>query len=258
MLSKNQIKLINSLKIKKFRDEYNLFIAEGNKIVPEILNSSLTIHSLYAKKTWLDENNYLLSERKELKNNVFEASTKELERISALSTPNEVLLLVEKPIYDFNISDLNGRLSLMLDEIKDPGNFGTIIRIADWFGIEHIICSKNSVDAFNPKVVQATMGSLARIKIHYQDLSKVLKKASENLKIPVYGALLNGENIYQEKLENSGIILLGNESRGISIELLPLVTKKITIPSFGNAESLNISTAAAVICSEFVRNLKIN
>ncbi|HET6242992.1 MAG: RNA methyltransferase [Bacteroidetes bacterium] len=255
MLSKNQIKLINSLKIKKFRDESNLFLTEGTKIVSEILNSPLTIHSIYAKKTWLDQNNYLLAQRNDLVDSTFEISDKELERISSLSTANEVLMVVAKPSPIFQLETLTGKLTLMLDEVKDPGNLGTIIRIADWFGIENIICSKNSVDVFNPKVIQATMGSVSRINIFYQDLEFVLEgNISKHLSLPVYGALLNGENIYKVKLMKWGIILLGNESKGISNQLLPFITHKIKIPSYGNAESLNVSTAAAVICSEFVRN----
>ena len=254
MLSKNQIKLINALKIKKFRDQYRLFVIEGTKAVAEILQSSYTIHSIYGEKTWFERNNYILSERKELETQIFLISDTEMKKISSFTTPNEVLLIAEIPENKFNIQDLEDGLLLMLDEVKDPGNLGTIIRVADWFGIKNIICSTNSVDAFNPKVVQSTMGSITRVKVYYEELLSVLNTNKQKPGLPVFGALLNGENIYKAKLQTKGIILLGNESKGISAELLPFVTRKITIPSYGGAESLNVSIAAAIICSEFRRN----
>jgi RNA methyltransferase, TrmH family len=252
MLSKNQIKMIASLKMKKFREEHQLFIAEGTKVVPELIQSDFKVHSVYCSKTWIRDNNYLLQGKKLLQDQVFEIDAKELERITQLTTPNEVLALIHIPEYDFKIDQLKNRLSMVLDEVKDPGNLGTLIRIADWFGIENIICSNDSVNVFNPKVVQSTMGSISRVRVYYQELNDFLIEAAEE-KLPVYGALLDGGNIYQKDLSSEGLILLGNESRGISNDLLPFITEKITIPRFGKAESLNVSTAAAVICSEFRR-----
>jgi RNA methyltransferase, TrmH family len=254
MLSKNQIKLITSLKWKKFRDQHQLFIAEGTKVVPELLKSDFNIHSIYATKTWIRDNNYLFQNITELANLIYEIDQNELEKITQLTTPNEVLMLTKIPVDILMMENLSGKLSMVLDEVKDPGNLGTLIRIADWFGIENIICSNDSVDVFNSKVVQSTMGSISRVKIYYQELKKIFEKAIE-IKLPVYGALLEGKNIYQKELSNEGFILLGNESRGISKDLLPFITEKITIPRFGKAESLNISAAAAVICSEFKRRV---
>lgn len=252
MLSKNQIKLINGIKIKKIRTAQGLFMAESTKIVPEILRSDFKVHSLYATRGWLRKNQELFSGLDP--DAIFEVSDKELERISGLTTPNEVLMLVEIPVHPFpDLSALSKDLTLVLDEVKDPGNLGTIIRIADWFGIRNIICSENSVDVYNPKVVQATMGSITRVNVFYRNLEEFLSTTSKREKLPVYGALLEGENIYSKKLASNGIIVLGNESAGISNSLLPFIQEKITIPSFGHAESLNISMAAAIICSEFKR-----
>lgn len=254
MLSKNQISFINSLKQKKYREEHQLFIAEGAKIVPELLDSDIEVKQIYAISEFF-RNNKIASdiERFEIKEN-------ELERISALTKANEVLAVCRIPDYMLETDSLKEKLTLVLDDIKDPGNLGTIIRIADWFGIENIICSSETADAFNPKVVQATMGSIARIKIHYTNLPEFLKVQSSRFKVPVYGALLEGKNIYNEKLSAHGLIVIGNESRGISEEVQKLITDKISIPSFshfksaaGEAESLNAAIAAAIICSEFRR-----
>ncbi len=276
MLSKNQISFINSLKQKKYREEHQLFIAEGVKIVSELLNSSIVVKQIYATSEFLRNN--------KIPNTVerFEIKENELERISALTKANEVLAVCEVPSYELNGLEnetLKGKLTLVLDDIKDPGNLGTIIRIADWFGIENIVCSSETVDAFNSKVVQATMGSIARIKIHYVDLISFIKQI-ENVtqsatekgssrsvtlsgvegQYPIYGALLEGKNIYSEKLSSEGLIVIGNESRGISEEVQILITNKISIPSFshykqggGEAESLNAAIATSIICSEFRR-----
>ncbi len=261
MLSKSQISFINSLKQKKYREEHQLFIAEGAKIVPELLNSSIVVKQVYATSDFL-RNNVIPStvERFEIKEN-------ELERISSLTKANEVLAVCETPNYFLDSESLKGKLTLVLDDIKDPGNLGTIIRIADWFGIENIVCSSETVDAFNPKVVQATMGSIARIKVHYINLIDFLKQQRTGVtlsgvegKPKIYGALLEGKNIYTEKLSSEGLIVIGNESRGISEEVQNLITDKISIPSFshyksggGEAESLNAAIATSIICSEFRR-----
>ncbi len=254
MLSKNQIKFVSSLQQKKFRIEYNLFIAEGNKIVKELLNSSLVVKQLYATSE------FLVNERIESSIETFEINEKELARISALTNVNQVLAVCEIPNYIFDIEALQNKLTLVLDEIKDPGNLGTIIRIADWFGIENIICSTHTADIYNPKVVQSSMGSISRIKCHYLDLMTFFKETKLKPQQPIYGALLKGENIYTKSLTKNGFIVIGNESKGISESITEYVTDKISIPSFsyyksneGEAESLNAAIATSIICSEFRR-----
>ena len=254
-LSTNKIKFIKSLEQKKVRNELGLFIAEGEKIVGETLKSNARINSLFATAEWLNENELNLKNKKI---EITEVSEKEFERISLLSTPNKVLAIVEKINFSFNKEEIISNLSLALDEIKDPGNLGTIIRIADWFGIENIICSDNTVELYNPKVIQATMGSFLRVKIHYLNLNNFISEAKN--KIPIYATTLDGENIYEQKLSDKGIILIGNESKGISEELIKQATHKISIPNFSrnksSAESLNASVATAVICSEFTLRLR--
>jgi TrmH family RNA methyltransferase len=255
MLSKNQIKFLNSLKQKKFREEHSLFVAEGNKIIPELLNSAIKVKQIYSVSSAFEKLN--IADDVEC----IKVKPDELERISSLTTPNEMLAVCEIPAYPLHITELKDKLTLLLDTIKDPGNLGTIIRIADWFGIETIICSNESADAFNPKVIQATMGSIARIKIHYTNLDEFLLLNEKELKLSVYGALLQGENIYSKQLPNAAFIMIGNESKGISSTLVPHISHKITIPSFshfksmqGETESLNAAIATSIICSEFRRN----
>lgn len=254
MLSKNQIKYINALKLKKQRAELQLFVAEGAKIVPELMHSEINVKQVYATADFIARHTFA----KEME--CVEVKASELERISSLTTPNEVLAVCEIPHYELSVDTLKNKLTLVLDDIKDPGNMGTIIRIADWFGMEQIICSNESADIYNSKVVQATMGSIARVKVHYVDLPVFLKAASKEVQLPVYGALLDGENVYSEKLSTEGFIVIGNESRGIGEQVLPFITHKINIPSFsklksnrGEAESLNAAIAASIICSEFRR-----
>ncbi len=254
MISKNQIKFVNSLKQKKYREEQNLFVAEGNKIVKELLVSSIVVKQVYATSDFMRNNKLDHSiERFEVKEN-------ELERISSLVTSNEVLAVCEVPSFNFAIESLQNKLTLVLDEIKDPGNLGTIIRMADWFGIETVVCSLHSADCFNAKVVQATMGSISRIKVVYKELASFFQEFTLMNQDPIYGALLGGENIYSSKLTKSGLIVIGNESRGISETALPFITHQISIPSFfyyktegGEAESLNAAIATSIICSEFRR-----
>ncbi|MCW3085211.1 MAG: hypothetical protein JWP12_2577 [Bacteroidetes bacterium] len=251
MLSKNQIKFVNSLKQKKYREEHQLFIAEGAKIVPELLNSRIVVKQVFATSEFLRAHQIGKDTER------FEIKEAELERISTLMTANEALALCEIPVYTLDPEAMKNELTLVLDDIKDPGNLGTIIRIADWFGISNVICSNDSVDVFNPKVVQATMGSIARINVHYTDLVEFFKT---NAPVHVMGALLEGENIYTKQLPDSGFIVIGNESKGISEAVQQSITDKISIPSFsheqavgGEAESLNAAIATAIICSEFRR-----
>lgn len=265
MLSKNQVKFVNSLKQKKFRAEHNLFIAEGTKIVSELLQSKIKVKQLFGTPDFFSSFEEGSAMKTKIDNAIecIEVKINELERLSAQITPNEVLAVCEIPKFELNRGELNDKLTLVLDNIKDPGNLGTIIRIADWFGIETIICSNETVDAFNPKVVQATMGSIARIKLHYFDLNEFFEEFKidkVNAKLPIYGALLEGSSIYAKQLTTTGIIIIGNESKGISNTLVPFITDKIRIPSFshfksdvGEAESLNAAIATSIICYEFRR-----
>lgn len=241
MFSKSQIKLIKSLSLKKNRQEQELFFAEGKKAIFELLSSSLKLHSLYTTEDVFDA---------PVEKTEFITPT-DLKKISKLSTPQTALAVFYFP--EVKEPALNG-LTLALDEVQDPGNLGTIIRLCDWFGIENLVCSKGTVDCFNPKVVQATMGSIARVNIIYGDLTGFLRKAKNEL--PVFGAFLEGENIYKEKLPAEGIIVMGNEAKGITAEVEAMVTKKLVIPQFGTVketESLNVATATAVFLSEFCR-----
>ena len=253
MLSRNQVKQIQSLKQKKFRDLYHQFLVEGSKLVSEILNSNFRIISVYALTDWVKRNEPGLLSRNI---SCIEISEDDMARITALSSPSPALAIVEIPETPELPSGLVNDLVLVLDDIKDPGNLGTIIRIADWFGIDSIICSENTVELYNPKVVQATMGSLVRVKVSYADLPKFLD--SLDSKVKIYGTLMEGENIYSASLEPAGIIIIGSESFGISMQVQGKITHKINIPSFSpgpvmreHAESLNASIATAIVCSEF-------
>lgn len=243
MLSKKIVKYIQSLNHKKLRNEENRFIAEGPKIVEDLLLAGFCCAFLCATKDWFTQNKNICENISE--ENIFETHETDLKKISLLKTPNKVVAVFEKKIDDKPIQFEN-KLSLMLDEIQDPGNMGTIIRIADWFGIENIICSENCADCYNPKVVQATMGSIARVKVHYTSLISFIGK---NKSICVYAATLDGVPLSQLKKINEGIILIGNESKGINNELLNMATQKITIPKYGNAESLNAAIATGIILS---------
>lgn len=249
-VSKNQIKRYNSLQQKKYRNETGLFLAEGTKIVLELIQSNFEVQQVYCTADWLEENplNY---------NNIEVVSFEEIKKISALTNPQPVLAISkQKDTTQFNSENLKNKLTLFLDDIRDPGNLGTILRIADWYGIENVVCSANSVDLYNPKVIQATMGSFLRVNCFYSELKTLIEEAKQN-KISVYASLLEGKNIYQEKLPNEAILVMGNEANGISKEIIDLCTNYITIPSFSKsetgAESLNVSIATAILISEFSR-----
>ena len=244
MLSKKIVKYIQSLSHKKLRDEEHCFIAEGPKVVSEILLSGLVnCKMLCATEAWLRENENSL--RNVADENILRIDEDSLHKISLLKTPNKVLAVFEKRLQNL-LPFIDNNVSIMLDEIQDPGNLGTIIRIADWFNIENIICSNNCVDCYNPKVVQATMGSLTRVNIFYLDLVSFIQK-NKNKKI--YAATLSGSSVLDYPKINEGIILIGNESKGIHEDLLVLATNKITIPRFGHAESLNAAVATGIILS---------
>jgi len=248
MLTKNTIKKITSLQTKKLRKEYGLFIAEGTRLVDELLNSNLIIKELYFTSEWKG-NNVAKSIPCEM------VSTDEMKKISTLSTPSQVFAVLEIPEYRINDIDFPNELVLALDTIQDPGNLGTIVRLADWFGINSIICSHETVDIFSPKVVQSTMGAITRVKVVYCDLKEELTRIKS--KIPIYGTFMEGSNIYETELNPKGVVVMGNEGNGISADIEKLVSQKIHIPSFANdrtnVESLNVAMATAIVCSEFRR-----
>ena len=242
MLSKSQLQFIKSLHQKKFRKEHGLFIVEGIKSITEFLHSDYIIHSVFCtSKVEPKIGNF----PKKIKLNII--SDKDLTAITTLKTPQGILALVKIPD-DKRVDkqELRNSFTLVLDNIQDPGNLGTIIRTADWFGINKIICSEETVEAFNPKVVQATMGSLARTSIVYTDLQRFFQDNT----IPIFVALLNGNSIYETNFGDEGLILLGNEGNGVSKNLLNPSMVSVTIPRFGNAESLNVAVSAAIFCSE--------
>lgn len=245
MLSKSQISFIKSLHQKKYRKENGIFIIEGTKSISEFLTSDYQIHSIY-----YTPQHFSASFKVNANINLFEVTETELHKISTLQTPQGVLALVYIPEKKhIPASLLANSFSLVLDDVQDPGNFGTIIRTADWFGIKNIICSENTVEAFNPKTVQSTMGSLCRVNIMYTSLSTFF----EQNKLPVFGALLNGNSIYKTNWGTEGLILLGNEGHGISEELIKKIDFPVTIPRFGKAESLNVAVSAAIFCNEISR-----
>ena len=241
MLGKPKVKYIQTLGQKKFREEEGMFIAEGPKIIKELLAENyVKITALYALKEWIDENKKLTGATQ-----VTEITEAELQKISQLKTPNKVVAIVQQFDVEREVS-INNKITLILDGIQDPGNLGTIIRIADWFGVEQIICSYDTADVYNSKVVQSTMGSIARVKIIYTNLPEWLSRQKD---IRVFATALEGENINETKKINEGIIVFGNESKGISPEILNLCTDKITIPKKGKAESLNAAVAAGIVLS---------
>ncbi|BBE19278.1 tRNA (guanosine(18)-2'-O)-methyltransferase [Aquipluma nitroreducens] len=252
MLSKNKIKLIQSLNRKKDRDESGLFLVEGNKMVEEALRSEYQIETLVCTSQFADQHPEIRLKAKE----IIETDKDSLQKASLLQNPQEALAIIIQPEIETPELNLNAELCLALDFIQDPGNLGTILRIADWFGITTVICSENTVDVFNPKVVQASMGAIFRIKTGYINLESFLSKASKS-QIPVYGTFMDGNNIYTESLTRNGIVILGNEGNGISDSISRLVNRRIAIPTFSTnpnkAESLNVAIAASICCSEFRR-----
>lgn len=252
MISNKQVKFIKSLKILKYRRQYNSFVAEGPKIVGELLNSHIEIQSVFGVKSWILANNTDIPANLDLE----EVSEQELHKISFLQTPNQVLAVCKIPEHTKLNPGYPNNLALLLDNISDPGNLGTIIRTADWFGIDHVICTPECADAYNPKVVQATMGSIARVRIYSPDIEEYLSGKPES--VMVYGAFLDGENIYKTNLRSKGILVIGSESRGISDKIGRFVNRRLTIPRVpGNsfsAESLNVAIATGIILSTFKMN----
>ena len=241
MLSKNQIKLITSLQQKKYRKQHQLFFAEGIKVIEELLVSKFELQAIYTTE---------LLDFDVATDKIHTINANELKKISALTTPNTCLAVFKIPM-EKKLEE-NG-LIVALDNIRDPGNLGTIIRLCDWFGITQLICSSETVDIYNPKVVQATMGSIGRVAVFYQDLAAFLKKTQ----LPVFGTFMEGENVYQKSLPQNGILVMGNEANGISESVSKSITQKLSIPRFGKlqqTESLNVATATAILLSEFKRN----
>ena len=240
MVSKNQIKLITSLQQKKYRNINKLFFAEGVKVIQELLQSNFELEHLYSTQDDFEE----VSKEKKTR-----IEDNDLKKISALSTPNTCLAVFKIPVEKNRIES---GLIVALDSVRDPGNLGTILRLCDWYGINQLLCSKETVDIYNPKVVQATMGSIARVNVNYVDLNVFIKET----KLPIFGTFMDGENIYKSVLPQEGIIVMGNEANGISAELEKLIQNRLTIPRFGNiqkTESLNVATATAIVLSEFRR-----
>ena len=250
MLSKAKIKLIKSLEMKKFRQSEGLFVAEGPKVVGDLL-PHFHCRLLVATDKWLLDN------PKPKADEIIVATDEELQKASFLKSPQRVLALFETPAPS-TIETADSSLVLALDDIQDPGNLGTIIRIADWFGVRQIVCSQGTVDAFSPKVVQATMGAIARVGIHYTKLDSWIESLAKT--IPVYGTFLNGKNIYDEPLSENGVIVMGNEGKGISPAVEKYISRRLFIPNYPKgvetSESLNVAVATAITCAEFRRRIK--
>lgn len=249
MLSKNDIKNIKSLEHKKFRTEKGLFIAEGHKTVLE-LTGKISCTLLAATQEWLDSHRNIPAERIEA------VTPDELKRASLLQNPQDVLAVFRIPNNEIKLADTaKDNLVLALDDVQDPGNLGTIVRLADWFGIKDVFCSKGTADIYGPKAVQATMGALARVRVHYTDLKQSIKELPDD--VPAYGTFLDGEIIYDTRLSANGVIIMGNEGNGITQEIKQSVKHKLYIPNWPKgaptSESLNVAIATAIVCSEFRR-----
>ena len=244
-MTKAEIQFLRSLADKRTRDTEHLFIAEGSKLVEEIMASQLVVRNVYTTNAAMRGKNVTLIERRDM------------ERISQLKSANDTLAVVEQPHYSLNINNLRGNLVLALDGVQNPGNLGTIVRLAVWFGIKDIICSRECADCYNPKVVQATMGAILRVRIHYtDDLAELLSHASK-MDMPIYGTLLDGDNIYSAPITSSGIIVMGNEGRGLSDACRERLTHRLYIPPYPadapTSESLNVAMATGIILAEFRR-----
>ena len=251
MISKARIKWIKSLEMRKFRLQHQAFVAEGPKLVGELLPYSTPLY-IAATKDWLTQNSSLITKVKE----VDEVSQAELERASLLRTPQSVLAVMPIPQRKLDISSLQDQLVIALDGVQDPGNLGTILRIADWFGIHKVLCSEGPADVFNPKCVQSCMGALARVEVFYCNLTEVLNE----VEMPVYGTFLDGTDIYKEGLSQNGIIVMGNEGNGISEEVSKLINRRLYVPNFPQGsqttESLNVAVATGIVCAEFRRRMQ--
>lgn len=255
VINKQQIKFVRSLRQRKMRDESGMFIAEGLKSV----NEAIECFAESIEVIYISSNNRNNDKLKHIPDNIaiIEISENDFLKISSFKTPQGFLALIRKPEDIIPKVETLNDLTIVLDNVNDPGNLGTIIRLADWLGINQIICSRDTVDCYNPKVVQASMGAVLRIGVHYTDLSEFVNKIKVQTKLHVYSTSLNGENLYQTKLSQPAVLIFGNEANGISKEILNLVDKSLLVPSYSNnsesSESLNVSIAAAIVLSEFRR-----
>ena len=252
MISKALLKNIKTLELKKYRKESGLFVAEGSKTVIDLMNAGMKTEKLIATEEWISS--HRITQNVE----IITASEEEIKRASFLRTPQGVMCIFRQPLFEIDMTAAQSNLSLALDNVQDPGNLGTIIRIADWFGIEDIYCSIGCADAYSPKTIQATMGAIGRVRVHYVNLEEFI--SSLKGKIPVYGTFLDGDDIYSTTLTPNGLIVMGNEGNGISDGCASLITERLLIPNFPTgrktSESLNVSTATAIVCSEFRRRIK--
>ena len=243
-MTKAEIQLVRALADKRGRTQHGLFVAEGEKLVGELRTSPLRVRKIFALEG--------LFEGPEVET----VAPRDMERLSLLKTPGNSLALVEIPRYDLDMAHIGEQLTLALDEVQNPGNLGTIVRLADWFGIGDIVCSEGTADCFNPKVVQATMGAILRVRVHYTDLVRTLRKAAAR-EVPVYGTFLEGENLYDAPLTPGGIVVMGNEGRGVTPATAAAVTRKLFIPPYPadrrGSESLNVAMATGIVCAEFRR-----
>jgi TrmH family RNA methyltransferase len=250
VITRNEIKLVRSLRQKKYRELHRCFIAEGSKLVLDLMNGPFPVRQIFASPRWKEETSPPLPVP------VTEISPAEMEKITALNSPSQVLAILEMVFPSPDRATMESDLTLVLDSIGDPGNLGTIIRIADWFGIPQVVCSPGTVDIYNPKVIQATMGSVARVRVIYRELSPFLGSIGD--RVPVYALTLGGTDIFHTELSDCGVLILGSEAHGISEELLQFVTRRLIIPFFpasrtAHAESLNAAVAAGIACAEFRR-----
>ncbi len=240
-MTRGDIQFVRSLHNKEGRTEHGLFLAEGEKLIRDILSSDFVVQKIYSLDGDFDSQ---CTER---------VSPKEMERLSALKSANRAVAVVEMP--EYQLGDISDRLIIALDDVQNPGNLGTIVRLADWFGIRDIVCSLGCADIYNPKVVQATMGAITRVRVHYQPLVPFL----EGCDSVIYGAMLDGDNIYEQTLSQEGVIVMGNEGRGVSPEVAALLTRRLYIPPYpadgGGMESLNVAISTSIICSEFRRRM---
>lgn len=255
MISKNRLKYVRSLEMKKYRKAEGVFVAEGHKLVGDLLDV-FECKYLAATSEWLSANAAWVERQRRSGVEVDEVTDEELKRASFQETPQQVLAVFKQLTYEVDVNEVaRTQLCLVLDDVQNPGNLGTIVRLADWFGIEHIFCSKGCADIYNPKTVQATMGGIARVQVHEADLPELLSRLDKD--IPVYGTFLDGENMYGKELENRGLIVMGNEGKGVSKEVAAFVTERLYIPNYPEgretSESLNVAIATAIVCAEFRR-----
>ena len=253
MLSKQITKIIQNLEKKKFREKYNLFKIEGEKLVAELLRSPLAVHAIIAYPEWIQANGHLLG-----KTQVLETDEKDMKAISNFQSLPHVMALAEIPNHPYHPDEVAGTLSLVLNGIQDPGNLGTILRIADWFGVSHLLCDRDCASIYNPKCVQASMGAIFRVHAYYLDLPETIRQLKA-AGMPVFGTFLDGENIYTSPLPSQGLIIMGNEGKGIAEDIGKLADFRLTIPNFtptgASSESLNVGVATGIILSEFKRRI---